>query len=257
VTIFRVQNPEFFDVVKEHLLQQELDNQEAYVAHLKGIFVNSPQAMFVIAAADEQGIAGFMVVIAADGMKSTFVLHTYARAGLPTEIADRAFGHVLGWTMSIGRLEVRTETIRRYEAVQRRWGYQHHSTVMSYKIDSNMNPLDFMKMNHKQLAKKEETDGRSISTEISVNTVGQPEGGRLEHLQTSAEPIQPARDAGQAEGVQGANSSNTGPGVSNSSGPDRQLQSEPVQVGNGCSDQQSVKRETSIQPGPSNDGQVV
>jgi hypothetical protein len=145
--IVRVRNPEGVDEVKKHFLEESDWTPEHTAKQLKELLLADPEACCFLAAVEKEEIVGFMISVAAPGQSHVFVLQAWAGPGFPVKDRDRMFIRTCTWAESLGRKGLRMETKRPEAAWERRWGFVHHSTIMSFDIPDDMD-FSFLRGNN-------------------------------------------------------------------------------------------------------------
>ena len=213
--ISRVQNIEGIDLLAEHLLVEDGVSRESTVELLKQLMQFDPESCCILAAHEEGQIKAFIISAAEPKKSHVFLYQAWADESVPRQVRDKMFIRTCLWADAIGRTEIRTETKRNEESIQRRWGFEHFSTIMSFQIPDDMS-FPFLKENSNgpvEQPKQREypvegteadlkrdpavPDGkdRSAGTGVRGSAGSGPAAG------TSAEPVKPDSSSGQDKSV--------------------------------------------------------
>jgi len=138
--IVRVRTIAGIDYMADKIMVDDLGTPiDQYINCLKQMITAGQDDIFILQVWDGDEIKAFLIALAPASCEHIWVAQTWISPSLAdTKAADRLFLRLLMWSESLGRSEVRMETKRDESAFTKRWNFQTHSVIMSFKVDRDL-----------------------------------------------------------------------------------------------------------------------
>ena len=152
--IIRARNEAGVRVMEENLLDDpDSMDKDLLVEELKKMIPDS-EVCYVSQAWDGETLRAFLVAFAPPNRSHVFLLQAWADKEIPSLWKDRMFLRLCFWTEQIGRESIRAETLRNPKALLRTWGFEEHSTVLSFNVAEDLEEKLLKTKNHANLIKR-------------------------------------------------------------------------------------------------------
>jgi hypothetical protein len=143
IRLVRVQNPKGIDLMKEKLLLDGYLDKNEYVNGLKEAIEGNPRNIFVMQAWDEDkaALVAFIIAVNYSNNDHIFVLQAWCESNeelMQIDITDRIFFRLMLWCIEVGKTQIRLETQRSLEAVNRRWGFVEQSKILKFDVPDDL-----------------------------------------------------------------------------------------------------------------------
>ncbi len=168
--LFRARNLAAVELMKDKLLPDEDFNQEDLVESIEQALVEAPEDIYLLQAWEGKVMVGFLIAYNLPKQNHVFLLQVWADPTVE-RLSDKMFFRMLFWAQSLGKKEIRAETKRNTEAIQRRWDFQEVSKIVSYKIPDDLEERIMASSRNKgdsngqQVEKQETSDREQTNTE--------------------------------------------------------------------------------------------
>jgi hypothetical protein len=126
--LLRAKRPEAIDLMEPWLISEPDENVSDV---LRDMLTEAPDDILVGQVWDGEELQGFVIVLAPPAKNFVFIYQAWFAETLPTELMKRLLLMTELWAESLGRDEMRMETLRDTSGLSKLWGFKPLSVVMS------------------------------------------------------------------------------------------------------------------------------
>lgn len=123
----------------EHFALDEQEQRELLVAQIRQALTFKPESVLVIQALREDEVIGFIICDLALGQPYIWLSQAWSHPRNTYRVADEMWKRVQQWMVALGKYEVRAETKRQLNVLQRRFGFEPVSTTIACDIRKELN----------------------------------------------------------------------------------------------------------------------
>jgi hypothetical protein len=135
--VVRATKPEHVDLIAARLFNDGSMSRAELAGELKAWLRQRPDDILIIQAWDDnRTLCGFLVCVAEPGKNHTWLWQAWQRTGMPPSVTRQCFAHVVEWSRTKGKKEIRAETFRNGDAIHRRWGFRPLHTIVSFDLNA-------------------------------------------------------------------------------------------------------------------------
>ncbi len=182
--------------IKELLLEDPDMSPDEFYEGLTEMLVTVPERVFINIMIDEdtQDSVGFLIAVAPVNRAFGFIYQAWSDPKRTTVgLRDKLFFRVCMWASTLGLRELRMETNRNPNGFERRWNFEHHSTVMTFPLGEQWE----LELQEKMISREESENG------LGSDGTGSS-GGRSERVhipkEQSGNDAEPAAEQSTKEG---------------------------------------------------------
>ena len=135
--ILRAIHPEVLKYLPGKLVLDEGETEELVLSQIRELINRRDGRCFLPVCLDKEELKAFIVAVSHPDQTHVYVYQAWAEPGFPSILSKKMFLQLLLWTSALGHTHLRMETRRSPEGFMRRWGFEHYSTTMAYRIPKN------------------------------------------------------------------------------------------------------------------------
>ena len=136
--LFRAQNPQVVDYLKDKLMPDRDTTKNVFAELLKEYMRSNPKECFVVTLWEGEEIKSFIISYIPYKRNHLFIAQVFMDNTLDSKWPKLMFSQLIAFAEKNGLEEIRGETTRNPEACLRKWGFETYSTILSYKtFDTN------------------------------------------------------------------------------------------------------------------------
>ena len=136
--IIIAKNSQAVDYIIPHLDQDDDVEAEVLGEQLKNAYKSGADNIFLGMIMDGVEVKAFVLAYDIPGQTYVHIYQAWADPSFTLQSwKDSMFLRLVMWAEARGMSELRAETRRSPEAFLRKWGFENHSTVLSYRIPEN------------------------------------------------------------------------------------------------------------------------
>lgn len=129
--IRRVTNPEIIKFLYPFFIEDGAYTRDIIAKELFEIMVSVPDEVFVAVIFEENEIMGFGIAWIQDNREYIYLSQAWSKPGCNRNYGKKAINVIEQWAIKEYNIhEMRFETKRNPEAIERAWGFKLHSTTM-------------------------------------------------------------------------------------------------------------------------------